>query len=140
MGCPHHCGYTVSVPCIGLRRSEGSRRTHLLSPNKLFCQALQPDNSSRRPKQRLDGRPRTYNAKGMKSPYLSQNACCTRTAVHVVQVPFGFLLSSSNESMLKRLHNIYIEVIKIKISTVESQKKKKTPLKTKKKKKKKKKS
>merc|ERR1719322_1465038 len=48
--CPHHCGYTVSVPCIGLRGSEGSRRTHLLSPNKLFCQALQPDNSSRRPK------------------------------------------------------------------------------------------
>merc|ERR1712117_768637 len=48
--CPHHCGYTVSVPCIGLRRSEGSRRTHLLSPNKLFCQALQPDSSSRRPK------------------------------------------------------------------------------------------
>merc|ERR1712117_68692 len=69
--CPHHCGYTVSVPCIGLRRSEGSRRTHLLSPNKLFCQAPQ----------------RTYNARGIKNPYLSQKACCIRIAVHVVQVP-----------------------------------------------------
>merc|ERR1712154_59906 len=98
--CPHHCGYTVSVPCIGLRRSEGSRRTHLLSPNKLFCQALQPDNSSRRPKYRLDARAaRTYNARGMKSPYLGQSACRTRTAVYVVQVPFRFFLSSSNESM-----------------------------------------